>query len=585
MAVLDKSKLFAPFILGFAGTALLASEASFARGSDSPVEFKGGSVTVDFLTKKNQSTGSVNDAGQSAFLDFSFNAANFSGDFTLNGFIEASDSDFKHKYGDRINATPKGDAAEVYNFSATHLGEKADVNLFYHIPRYHWGYEGDMFGLMREATDMGGEDVWNAKAPSGFEIVGKDNFDGLKIVAGDEIYWDAEQMVMLKYQFGEQKQYTFMSSMETNAVDKAAQMSLQGDFKVGESSKFQFGVLKADDAKVGESFDYYKNGVAYTDKITDMDTLAFKARLTTPLNANTETYISYNYAGLVAESGENLKEMGSSLPYSTLGNKQVLEMGAKITNGNYMIVPRFMMRNNLVGANPSNVTGIDQRNADIANDPFLVMDNRETVAGEIFFTYDPTPASWFYEWDNDVWEDAPLAYNVGLTYVDYKSRSDAKSHWDPQGWFWADKGTVADSILSAKSRIVINTEADNKLILNLESGFQEEYTVANGDAFYDYTPFYSIGGKFIHNKANTYTFSYAKDKLGAYDSDEEWGVKYPQQIELGYERLRDVAKASDSSTYGTKLFYRSLDADSGVEYASGANKYMYEVQAYYTHKF
>ena len=586
MDVLAKGKLLTPIMFGIASIALVASETSFARGSDSPVELKGGAITFDFLTKKKQSSATENDTGQVLFLNFGFNAASFAGDFSLNGIVDSSTSDFKHKYGDRINATPKGNDVEIYNFSATHIGEKADVNLFYHVPRYHWGYEGDMFGLMPEATDMSGEDVWNAKAPSGLEIVGKDNFDGLKIVVGDEIYWSASQMAMLKYQFGDIKQYTFVASGETNSDRKATQASLQGEFNVGEASKLKVGVLKADDAKVGQSFDYYKNGVAYTDKVSDDDTIAFMTRLTSPINGNTEAYVSYNYAGLVANAGANLEEMGSSLPYSKLGNKQVFELGAKITNGSYMIVPRLMVRKNLVNANPHNIIGIDQRNKEIAKDPFLVMDNRQATAAELFITYDPTPATYFYEWDNDVWEDAPLAYNIGLTYVNYQARSDAKSHYDQQGWWWADKGTVAAGILSIKSRIVVNTEAHNKLIVNLESGYQEEFTIANGDAFYDYTKFYNISGKFIHNQANTFTFDYAKNKVGEYDDDNEWGVKYPDRFELGYERQLDVAKGDGSNNFGVKLFYRSLDADSGIDdYASGANKYMHEVQAYYTQKF
>ncbi len=74
-----------------------------------------------------------------------------------------------------------------------------DLNSFYHTPRYHWGYEGDFFGLMRETTDMAGEDIWNAKAPVGAEFIGKGKWDGLKLVGGPEIYWGANPKVVLKY--------------------------------------------------------------------------------------------------------------------------------------------------------------------------------------------------------------------------------------------------------------------------------------------------------------------------------------------------------------------------------------------------
>jgi hypothetical protein len=38
------------------------------------------------------------------------------------------------------------------------------------------------------------------------------------------------------------------------------------------------------------------------------------------------------------------------------------------------------------------------------------------VGGELLVTYDPTPATWFWQWDNDVREDAPLAASVGFVY-------------------------------------------------------------------------------------------------------------------------------------------------------------------------
>ena len=57
----------------------------------------------------------------------------------------------------------------------------------------------------------------------------------------------------------------------------------------------------------------------------------------------------------------------------------------------------------------------DLRN--IIDDPFAVRGNRETIAGELLLTYDPTPGTWMYEWDNDRAEDAKFAMNLGLFIV------------------------------------------------------------------------------------------------------------------------------------------------------------------------
>jgi hypothetical protein len=53
----------------------------------------------------------------------------------------------------------------------------------------------------------------------------------------------------------------------------------------------------------------------------------------------------------------------------------------------------------------------------IQDDPFAVRGNRETVAGELLLSYDPTPATWMYEWDNDFAEDAKFAMNLGFVFA------------------------------------------------------------------------------------------------------------------------------------------------------------------------
>ena len=190
MTVYAKSKLIAPLVISLAGTALITSEATFARGADTPVTFSGGSITLDFLSNESvTATGKTtsNDEGQIAFLDFDFNMGGFAGDFTVNAVGASSTSLFdEEKYGKRINND--GDAVELYDLSASSFGDDYDLNLFYHTERYHWGWEGDFFGIMKEGTDKPGADLWNDKVTQGFEIVGKGDYEGLKVVAGPEIW-------------------------------------------------------------------------------------------------------------------------------------------------------------------------------------------------------------------------------------------------------------------------------------------------------------------------------------------------------------------------------------------------------------
>jgi hypothetical protein len=172
--VITGTKTLSPSILAAAIiVASTLSTSAIARGPDLPVELLGGSFTVDRLVKNG--TDRQLDDGNSLFLDIGLNGLGFAGEMTLNAMTKSSDSDIYFKYGDRLKArnyTNGGNKVEVYNFMASHIGDEYDINMFYHVPRYHWGDEGDAFGLMRETTDMAKQDIWNDKAPEGVEFVG-----------------------------------------------------------------------------------------------------------------------------------------------------------------------------------------------------------------------------------------------------------------------------------------------------------------------------------------------------------------------------------------------------------------------------
>lgn len=58
---------------------------------------------------------------------------------------------------------------------------------FYRVGHFHWGYEGDFFGLYREAYHQEAVDMYDAAAPSGFILSGKRGLDGLTLAFGPEI--------------------------------------------------------------------------------------------------------------------------------------------------------------------------------------------------------------------------------------------------------------------------------------------------------------------------------------------------------------------------------------------------------------
>ena len=70
---------------------------------------------------------------------------------------------------------------------------------FYRTGHFHWGHEGDFFGLYREANYGPNLDTYDADAPIGFEVSAKRALSGLKVAFGPQIWWGANPSIMAKY--------------------------------------------------------------------------------------------------------------------------------------------------------------------------------------------------------------------------------------------------------------------------------------------------------------------------------------------------------------------------------------------------
>jgi hypothetical protein len=88
----------------------------------------------------------------------------------------------------------------------------------------------------------------------------------------------------------------------------------------------------------------------------------------------------------------------------------------------------------LVGPNPnvdahySSDTGIfypsiGPRN--VIDDPFAVLDNRETIGLELLLVWDPTPGTWYWFWDRLDREDADFAWSLDFVYRMHPTSRDA----------------------------------------------------------------------------------------------------------------------------------------------------------------
>ncbi len=559
--------------------------------------------------------------GEKLFLDFAFNpTGRIEGKFTLNILGNVVDLPMEQYYGKRGDsyisvATEENDQGidvlstkeitdneriEIYSFEAKYKADMFDFTAFYHVPRFHWGYEGDFFGLMREATDMEGMDIWNAKAPFGVEFAGKKSLNGLTVVTGPEVYWGANPKAIVKYDFDFLgSEWTFIHSEDfsqadasataTEATEKATrQTALSFEAEMGAGITLQAGYLMSGTEKIDEEYSYMDDNELYKDEIEFKDTQAAKAKLSFSLGS-TLIDLSANYSGLVADAGEALDERDTTMPYSDLGNKIVYEAGMLIPIGNVWLLPRAMYRTNLLESMEATDAYIDgtsfypgttPRNRD--SDPFAVLGNRETISGEFFLTYDPTPASYFYVWNRDEKEDAKFAFTIGGNYTEYKEDTDAHLFYYQEGETNAPfgSGLPAEEVWLGKSIIIMNPNPNFKSVITLETGKQQSTGNPDGDA----TEFYSIETKFLINKTH-YIQAYAKkDAWGPYDWYRQFNIIYPYQYKLDYSFLIDnLFNMEKSSRLGVKALFRELDESSPINEGGGIdNDYEFQAGIYYS---
>ena len=87
---------------------------------------------------------------------------------------------------------------QIYNASYTWNAKDFELRGFYRTGHYHWGYEGDFFGLYPEANYGPNLDIYNGET-LGFEIDGKRSLNGLKAAFGPQLWWGANPAYLLKY--------------------------------------------------------------------------------------------------------------------------------------------------------------------------------------------------------------------------------------------------------------------------------------------------------------------------------------------------------------------------------------------------
>ena len=441
---------------------------------------------------------------------------------------------------------------------------------FYRTGHYHWGYEGDFFGLYPEANYGPNIDIYNGVAPLGMEVMGKRGLSGLKVAIGPELWWGANPAVLAKYQ----RQAGPFQVTGIFQEDLAEQQSVASSFAIplpptrkatlhlaAASSGgvgIDLGGIWSGSTKVGQAFQIADNGRVLGDEVQASDALGAKAKLTVT-RGRWNWYAEGAAMGVVADGGptQTLTFTGWHLKDSGTGNRWSFLTGLAINSGNWQVAPNFMWQKPLVGPIPAGLPA-PARPRNILDDPFAVRGgNRESTAGELLITYDPTPATWMYNWDSDIREDAPFAASVGFVYRSFATTQDAGIGILPDGRtaFAFPSAPAARDLWELRARLVSKRPGGGGFVANVHTGTAEP----NGS---DQRLVKRLGGdiRVITGPVKIQSFLRFND-WGPYDYHRDYNHTFPMQVMGDVSYVLGVPGWFDlpQTRFGVRATWRSLD--------------------------
>ena len=442
---------------------------------------------------------------------------------------------------------------------------------FYRTGHLHWGYEGDFFGLYRDAFYGENIDIYNGEAPVGVEMTGRKTLDGLKVAFGPQLWWGANPAVMVKYsrKLGEvqatamyHEEFTAQSTVTSSfAVPRPPTrtatlqaMTTHGPFA------FEVGGLWSGETKIGDTFKVTREmddgSEVFQDRVRESDTFGAKAKITYQ-KGRIHWYGQAAYMGLVADAGPTAIPTftGWSLKDTGSGNQSNIMSGLALDVGTFQFGPNVLYQKPLVGPIPSGLPPGTKRN--VLRDPFAVRGNRETLGAELLLTYDPTPATWMWAWDNDVREDARLAASLGLVYLDFRTTQDASLYVAADGSTTRPfiGATPPREVWELRGRIVSHLRAESRLVAHVYAGTGEP----NGE---DPRLVHFYGADARLTQRSVAFATYIKiNEWGPYDYHRDFNLTYPLQLmgdasySLGTPAWFDLPQ----TRIGVRGTWRSLD--------------------------
>lgn len=456
---------------------------------------------------------------------------------------------------------------QVYNASYKWTAKDFELRGFYRSGHYHWGYEGDFFALYSEANYGPNLDIYNGET-LGFEIDGRGSLNGLKAAFGPQLWWGANPAYLLKYnrKIGKIDATAVYHEDVSNAASvvtsifipqpKTRRATVHFKTKLGNLG-VEFGGIWGGQPLNGREFQMMDGDVVKVDKVKSSDNWGGKAKLTFS-KGRFNVYTQGAIQGLVASGGADNTQTftGWRLKDTGSGNQMNFLTGFTYNvTSKLQLAPNFLWQKPLVEAMPN---GVDApgRLRNILDDPFIVRANRETVGGEFLLTYDPTPATWMYEWNNDMVEDAKFAFSTGFVFRHLPTTMDAAIGFLANRTAFAfERSAPAQDLWESNTRIVSKLTPDLGMIANIYFGNGQ----ANGDSERTIN---RAGGdlRLIYKKVKVVS-SVKFNDWGPFDYHRDFNLTFPFQGSLDIST--SVGKPSwfilPDTRIGIMGIWRSLD--------------------------
>ncbi len=460
---------------------------------------------------------------------------------------------------------------QVYQANVEWNHKLFDLNAFYRTGHYHWGYEGDFFGLYPETNYGPNLDIYNGET-LGVEVEGKKALKGFTAAFGPQLWWGANPAFLLKYrkQIGKFDVAAIYHEDIDNAEPavssiavpqpKTRRVTLSAKTKIGDLG-VQVGGIWGGQPLNGRTFQIAKgepgNYTIYDDRIKESDNWGGKIKLTYS-KGPVSWYVQSAVMGLVANGGADYTQTytGWRLKDSGSGNQQNVLAGLAYKVGNFEIAPNFLWQKPIVDPMPGDVQA-PGRLRNILDDPFSVRQNRETYGSELLLTYDPTPGTWMHEWNSDEIEDAKFAASVGAIYRHMPTSMDAAIGILPDGrTTFAFPGAAGPADLwEGYARIVSKLHPDFGIIANIYGGEAQ----ANGDSQRIINR-YGLDFRMIYRKIKLISAVKIND-WGPYDYHRDFNQTFP--VQLMADLSTSVGKPSwfilPDTKIGIRGTWRTLD--------------------------